>query len=71
MCVQVRIRHCMRNGSTQKKAYNFRIFYCVKKENSSIIEITSGNKFINCQNNPASYIYQMVQLLVYVLIFWG
>jgi hypothetical protein len=35
-----------------------------KKENSLIIEITSGKKFINCQNNPASYIFQMLQLLV-------
>lgn len=47
-----------------KNPYNFRIFYCAKKENSLIIEITSDNKFISCQNNPASYIFQMVQSLV-------
>jgi len=53
-----------RMGVLKKIPYNFRIFYCAKKENSLTIEITSGNKFINCQNNPASYVFQMLQLLV-------
>jgi hypothetical protein len=31
-------------GVLKKNSYNFRIFYCERKENSLVIEIPSGNK---------------------------